>query len=95
MHNIIIRTTINNETTETILPYEFANQEEALGFLDEHILVELDTLYGELKALGDRTTALIEPAAHRSMRRTVSGVSRKDGRAPIKGTTTVRVERVA
>lgn len=95
MHNIIVRSTINNETTETILPYEFDSQEDAISFLDEHILVELDNLYDTLKAMGDRTTAFVEPAPHRSMRRTASGVSRKDGRAPIKGTTTVKVERVA
>lgn len=95
MHNIIITNSVNDTTEEVVLPYEFANQEEAIAFLDEHILVELDKLYAQLKALGDRTTAFVESAPHRSMRRIASGVSRKDGRAPIKGTTTVRVERVA
>lgn len=94
MHNITITTTINDESTTTVLPYEFETQEEIASFLSDYILVELDKLYDALKALGDRTTALVEPAPHRSLVRTVSGTSRRDGRAPIQGKTTVRVERV-
>jgi len=95
MHNITIKTTIADESTTTVLPYEFESQEEIASFLGDYVLVELDKLYDALKAMGDRTTALVEPAAHRSLVRTVSGTSRADGRAPIHGETTIRIERVA
>lgn len=95
MHNITITTTIDDATEVSVLPYEFDTQEEIAAFLCDYVLVELDKLYDALKAMGDRTTALVEPAAHRSMRRVVTGVSRKDGRSPIHGTTTICVERVA
>lgn len=95
MHNITITTTIDDATETTVLPYEFESQEEIAAFLSDYVLVELDKLYDALKAMGDRTTALVEPAAHRSLVRTISGTSRRDGRAPIHGETTIRVERVA
>lgn len=95
MHEIRITTTVADQSTTTVLPYEFGSQEEAIEFLEDYILVELGNLYDELRKLGDRTTALVEPASHRSMRRTVTGTSRKDGRSPITGTTTVSVTRVA
>lgn len=95
MHNIIITNTVNDTTDELVLPYEFESQEEAISFLEDYALVELGKLYDQLKALGDRTTAFVEPAPHRSLRRVVSGTSRKDGRKPIEGMTTIRVERVA
>ena len=95
MHNITITTTIADTTETTVLPYEFESQEEISAFLEDYVLVELDKLYDELRKLGDRTTAMALPAPHRSLRRVVEGTSRMDGRAPIHGTTTVRVERVA
>lgn len=95
MHNITVTKTIGNETTETVVPYEFDTQEEAIEFLEYFMSDEMSSLYDELKKLGDRTTVMAIPAPHRSMRRVCEGTSRKFGRSPIEGRVEVTVNRIA
>ena len=96
MHEIITALTIDDKTEVVeVCKFPFANQEEVIDFLNDYMTVELDRLYDELKALGDRTTALIEPCHRKALTRKVTGTSRKDGRKPIDGCITVSVRRVA
>lgn len=95
MHEIATTKTINDVTEVKVVPYDFENQEEIISFLTDFASAEADVLYANLKALGDRTTVLIEPSMRRSMRRTVSGTTRRDGVKPIEGTITIEVRRVA
>lgn len=95
MHEITTTKTIADATEVEVITYDFDNQEEVLAFLADFASLEADLLYANLKAQGDRTTVLIEPSPHRSMRRVVSGTTRRDGVRPIEGTVTIEARRVA
>lgn len=95
MHEIKTVKSIADTTEVEVIRYDFANQEEVLDFLNGFASDEADFLYDALKKRGDRTTVIIEPAHRRSMRRVVSGTTRRDGVRPIDGTITITAERVA
>lgn len=95
MHNIVITTIIGNATTTEVLPYEFADQEDALSFLDSYEHDCLSRLYDELRKVGDRTFAALKKHHRKTMTRTAEGTARTDGHEPIEGSVTVTVERVA
>ena len=95
MHEIRTIITVNDTTEEEVITYDFATQEEVFEFLADYVSMEASRLYDDLRPLGDRTTVIIDPAHRRSMSRTVSGTSRRDGRRPIEGSVTITARRVA
>lgn len=95
MHAIITTVRINDNETVEVITYDFDGQEEVLDFLNDYEGLELSRLYDELKPLGDRTMALIEPHHRKALRRVVSGTSRTFGKAPIEGSITIEARRVA
>lgn len=95
MHNIVITTTVGDDTTTEVLPYEFTDQEDALSFLDSYEHDCLSRLYDELRKVGDRTFAALKSHHRKAMTRTAEGTARKDGCSPVNGSIIVTVERVA
>lgn len=95
MHVITTTVRIADDTTVEVANFDLGTQEEVIDFLDEFEGMELGRLYDELKSLGDRTTAFVEPHHRKALRRVISGTARKDGRSPIEGSITITVERAA
>lgn len=95
MHNIITTITINDATTTEVVPFEFADQEEVLDFLDSYESMELSRLYDELRKHGDRTFAALKSHHRKAMTRMAEGTARTDGHEPVNGSIVITVERVA
>ena len=95
MHEIKTVITVNDVTETEVVTFDFSNQEEIFEFLTDFVSMEASRLYNDLKAVGDRTTVLIEPSHRRSMSRKVSGTTRRDGCKPVNGSVTITVQRVA
>lgn len=95
MYEIITSINIADEVTTESVVLDLTTQEEALDFLNDFISMESSVLYDLLKKVGDRTFVAIDPAHRRSLRRSASGTSSKDGRAPIQGSVSITARRVA
>lgn len=95
MHEIKTVITVNDVTETEVVTFDFSTQEEVFEFLTDYVSMEASRLYGDMKPLGDRTTVFINPCNRKSMTRTVSGTTRRDGRKPIEGNVTITVRRIA
>ena len=95
MHEIKTVITVNDVTETEVVTFDFSTQEEVFDFLTDFASMEASRLYNDLKAVGDRTTVLIEPSNRKAMSRKVSGTTRRDGRKPVNGSVTITVRRVA
>ncbi len=95
MHQITTTITVGDRTEVEVAKFAFDSQEEVLDFLNDYEHMELDRLYDELRKVGGRTFAAIEPCHRKALRRHVKGKAYVDGCKPVEGSITIAVSRVA